>query len=144
MKTLTIKKHDKSLDTPLYQTKGSVALDLYCAENIELEPKAMDFISLGISIKLPKDHVGLLVPRSSTYKKYGLLLANSVGVIDEDFCGNDDILKACFINAATEKVKINKGDRLCQLLIIPYTRCNIIETENLSDDSRGGFGSTGD
>lgn len=71
--------------------KKSCCVDLYTQEDITIKAGQCALIKLGVSIELPKGHIALLIPRSSTFKKYGLIQANSIGVIDESYCGDDDV-----------------------------------------------------
>lgn len=146
-------------------------IDLKCAETTEMEaPFAniltknrtrrnveFDFrlIPLGIAMKLPKGFEAVVVPRSSTFKKFKILQANSQGVIDQTYCGNTD--QWWFPAIALDKTVINQGERICQFRIqlsqfaTPWQKLKwlfskkieIIETASLSEQSRGGFGSTG-
>ncbi len=118
-------------------------VDLYCAEDISLKAGEFKLISQGISMQLPPGYEAILAPRSSTFKKYGILQANSIGVIDNSYCGDEDIW--CFPAYATRDVEIQKGTRICQFRIQkkqPYLIFNSVSS--LGDNNRGGFGSTGD
>lgn len=113
-----------------------------------------ELISLGVSIKLPSGYEAILAPRSSTFKKYGIIQTNSFGVIDETYSGNNDIWKMPVI--MTEKNLIPAGTRICQFRIqlsqkatfwqkIKWLFTSGVElefVENLDDNDRGGFGST--
>lgn len=136
-------------------------IDLKSAENIKLEQFEFRLISLGVSMKLPKYYQANIVPRSSTFKKYGLIQVNHYGVVDgpdknsEGYSGNDDIWK--FAALAFRKTNIKKGDRICQFEIRPSmnapwwvklkwlfdNKIKFIEVFNLESKNRGGFGSTG-
>lgn len=117
-------------------------IDLYSAEDIDLEEGEFALISLGISVKLPKGYEAHLAPRSSTFIKWGIIQTNSIGVIDESYCGNDDIWKMPVM--ATRKTHISAGDKICQFRIIEKMPDVKIEFVNSMDDrNRGGFGSTG-
>jgi dUTP pyrophosphatase len=102
----------------------------------------MYLINLGVSIKFPKGYEAYVLPRSSTPKKYGLILGNSQGIIDSSYCGNSDIWKALVYT--TKDVEIERFTRLFQFRIqLNQPKINIEYVENMSDVSRGGFGSTG-
>lgn len=99
-------------------------------------------ISLGVSMKLPKGYEAHIVPRSSTYKNWKILQTNSTGIIDNSYCGDDDIWY--FPAFATEDTVINEGDRICQFRILksmPKTHIKIVD--RLTGGNRGGIGSTG-
>ena len=117
-------------------------IDLRSAEDIELHAGQFYLISLGISMQLPEGYEALVVPRSSTFKNWGILQTNSVGVIDEDYCGTDDIWRfPCF---ATRESNISKGDRICQFRIFKHQPPLAMNMRaKLEGDNRGGFGSTG-
>lgn len=135
-------------------------IDLRCAEDIVMKPFEMKYIPLGVAMKLPDGFEANVVPRSSTYKKFGIIQANSKGIIDNSFSGNDDEWKfpALYIpdyktmwediNDANNtknlpKIKIKKNDRICQFRIVekmPEVEFNVVEKLG---KNRGGFGTTG-
>ena len=117
-------------------------IDLFTAEDTEL--KAFDFklIPLGVAMKLPEGYEANVVPRSSTYKKWNVIQANSFGVIDNAYCGNDD--QWMFPAIALKDTFIPKHTRICQFKIMqnqPNIQFNFVH--ELEDKNRGGFGSTG-
>ena len=117
-------------------------IDLRASETIELEQFQFKLIPLGIGMKLPHGYEANVVPRSSTFKNFGILQTNSYGVIDNSYSGNDD--QWFFPALAMRDTVINKGDRICQFRInriMPKTE--ILEVEFLDVVSRSGFGSTG-
>ena len=121
----TIKIHYFSDDLPrLQKTEKGDWIDLYCAQTMQLHAGEFALIPLGVSMQLPEGYEARTAPRSSTFKRWGILQANSVGVIDNAYC--------------------EKGDRICQFRIYevqpPIT---FEECETLSGTDRGGFGSTG-
>ena len=125
----------------------------------EVSHRDVDFsitlIPLGVAIKLPKGFEALLLPRSSTAKKFGIIQANSQGIIDESYQGNKDEWK--FPAIGIKDTVIKKGDRICQFRIQPSQKATfwqklkwllssnikIVEVDNLEGNDRGGFGSTG-
>lgn len=126
----------------LEQVEGSDWIDCRAAEDVSMKAGEFKLISLGFSCKLPFNHEGHLVPRSSTFKKYGVLMANSVGIIDETFAGEDDIWM--FAAYATRDTFIPKNTRFCQFRIFEkQPELKIKTVDHLDDESRGGFGSTG-
>lgn len=118
-------------------------IDLRCAEDVYMTHGEYRLISLGVSIELPKGYEAVVVPRSSTFKKYGILLANSVGLIDNAYCGDDDIWRfpaVCLIS----NTFIRKNERICQFRIQKIQEDVEIETVDvLGNANRGGVGSTG-
>jgi len=140
--TILIKYHDPELVRIEKIPKGDW-IDLRAAERVEL--KAGDYmpISLGVSMKLPRGYEAHVLPRSSTFKNYGILLVNGMGIIDNSYSGNNDIWR--FPAYATRDCLIEKNDRICQFTIVKSTTNNLVinEVEDLGDNNRGGLGSTG-
>ena len=117
-------------------------VDLRAAETVELKYGEYKLIPLGVGMILPEGYEALLVPRSSTYKKFGVIQTNHIGVIDESYCGEDD--QWMFPAYALKDTIIYKGDRICQFRIIKHQpQLEFIEVDHLNSVSRGGFGSTG-
>jgi dUTP pyrophosphatase len=117
-------------------------IDLRSAEDVEMEQGEFRLISLGVCIELPCFHEAHIAPRSSTFKNFGILQTNSVGVIDRSFCGDLDVWR--FPALAMRDTVINKGDRICQFRLMPIMgKINIKNVDKLDSISRGGFGSTG-
>ena len=117
-------------------------IDLRAAEDISMKAGEFRLIPLGISMALPEGYEAHVVPRSSTFKNFGILLVNSVGIIDESYCGDSD--QWFFPAYAVRDTEIRVNDRICQFRIMEHQPQLIFEeTEKLSDQSRGGFGSTG-
>lgn len=127
---------------PLYVRENGDWIDLRAAEDITLEPGEFRLISLGVSIQLPEGYEAHIVPRSSTFKNWGILQTNHMGVIDNSYCGDNDIWY--FPAYATRKTTIHKNDRICQFRIVHNQPPVYFYTvEHLGDNNRGGFGSTG-
>jgi len=121
-------------------------IDLYVAEDVALKAGGFQLISLGVSMELPEGYEANIVPRSSTFSKFGILQANSYGVIDNTYCGDNDIW--FFPAYATRDVSIPRGTRICQFRIAPTMRSvlgeiTFEEVESLGRENRGGHGSTG-
>ena len=117
-------------------------IDLKTAEDCELKQGEFKLISLGVAMKLPANYEAIVVPRSSTFKNYGVLQANSLGVIDNAYCGDDDVWK--FPAYATRDIFIPKGTRICQFRLIVNQYPVIFKVvQTLKGKNRGGFGSTG-
>ena len=118
-------------------------IDLRTAEHVHLEPNEFKLIPLGVAMALPTNYEALVIPRGSTFKKYGVIQANSIGLIDETYCGNND--EWYFPAYATRAVDIPKNTRICQFRILKHQpTVELVEVEHLSDTDRGGFGSTGE
>lgn len=118
-------------------------IDLSCVDDIDMKAGEFKLIKLGVVIRLPEGYEGLLLPRSSTFKKYGIIVANSMGVIDNSYCGpEDEWMLAAY---AVRDTHIDKYTRICQFRIIENQPPIVIkEVDDLGTKSRGGFGSTGD
>ena len=140
--TLKIKRFDTSFPLPQYQTAGSVALDLSSRTEVVIPAQSVARVPLNIAIELPAGHWAMLAARSSLHKK-GLMLANGVGIGDADFCGDSDEYQAALFNFTQTDVVIPPGERIVQLLILPYAKPELVEVEHLGNADRGGFGSTG-
>lgn len=117
-------------------------VDLYTSEDTVLKSGDFKYIPLGVAMELPKGYEALMAPRSSTFKNWGLLQSNSIGVFDESFCGDDDVWM--FPVYATREVIIPKGTRLCQFRVIEHQpTIEFDEVETLGNPNRGGWGSSG-
>ncbi len=117
-------------------------IDLRATEDMELKKGDFALVHLGVAMQLPEGYEAHLAPRSSTCKKWGIIQANSVGVIDESYCGNNDEWMMPVI--AVRDTNIYAGDRVCQFRIVkkqPPVEFEIVE--DLNNEDRGGFGSTG-
>ncbi len=117
-------------------------IDLKAAKNVEYKQGDFVMIPLGVAMKLPRGHEAHLLPRSSTFKKYGVIMTNSMGVIDNAYEGNDDIWH--FPALAMRDGKIAKGDRIAQFRVFEgMLPARFDFVEHLDSPNRGGFGSTG-
>lgn len=142
METILIKYHNDKLIKPENIEGKSDWIDLRAAEDVVLKKGEFKIISLGVSMKLPDGYEAHLSPRSSTFKKWGIIQVNSVGVIDNSYSGDDDIWGLPVY--ATRDTEIHLNDRICQFRIMrKQDVLDFKETDHLSDNSRGGFGSTG-
>jgi len=138
---IKIKYHDEELEK-LNMIPNGDWIDLRSAENVEIKRGEFALISLGVSMQLPEGTEAHIVPRSSTFKNFGILQTNHMGVIDSSYCGNNDIWK--FPALAVRDTIILKNDRICQFRIIEKQPKIEFETvEKLENKERGGFGSTG-
>ena len=135
-----IKKLHPDAVIPTYAKAGDAGMDLTAISESWNEDNSMVTYDTGLAIEIPKGHVGLLFPRSSIYKT-SLDLTNAVGVIDSSFRGSIMLKFRC----VEEGMVYDVGDRVGQLIILPYPEIEFEEVEELSDSERndGGFGSTG-
>ena len=139
---IRIKRFDPSLPLPAYQTPGAVAFDLSARVSTEIPSHAVVMVPLNVAIKPPEGHMLFLAPRSSLHKR-GLMFANSVGIGDEDFCGDTDEYKAALYNFTDKVTIVEKGERVAQGMFIRVTKGEWEEVKHMDVSSRGGFGSTG-
>ena len=138
---LQIKYHNEEIEKIKKIDKGDW-IDLRAAEKVELKQGDFALISLGVSMKLPDGYEAHLAPRSSTFKTWGIIQTNSIGVVDNSYSGNNDIWKMPVY--ATRDTVININDRICQFRIMPKMPVvDVEEVDNLEGPDRGGFGSTG-
>lgn len=143
-KKIKIKYHEPI--TPLENINGANSdwIDLRCAEpnGVDLKTGEFKLISLGVSMKLPDDYEAHIVPRSSTFKTWGLLQTNPHAVIDNSYCSDTDVWK--YPVYATRDTHIDFNDRICQFRIVKKQPTIIFEkVDHLVGKSRGGFGSSG-
>ena len=138
---LQIKYHNEEIEKIKKIDKGDW-IDLRAAEKVELKQGDFALISLGVSMKLPDGYEAHLAPRSSTFKTWGIIQTNSIGVVDNSYSSNNDIWKMPVY--ATRDTVINVNDRICQFRIMPKMPVvDVEEVDNLEGPDRGGFGSTG-
>ena len=117
-------------------------IDLRCAEDVDLKAGEFKLIPLGVGMILPEGYEANIVPRSSTFKNYGIIQTNHYGVIDNSYSGDNDQWR--FPSYATRDVHISKNDRICQFRINKIQPTIEFETvKHLNDTNRGGFGSSG-
>jgi dUTP pyrophosphatase len=144
MLPVAIRRLDTSVPLPEYQTPGAAGFDLAASADVVVEPGVIALVPTGLVIKVPDGHFLGIFARSSTPLKRGLMVANGVGVIDQDYCGTHDEVKIQVFNFTSAAVRVAKGDRIAQGVLIPVTRAQWEETAgDLREGSRGGFGATG-
>ncbi len=140
---IKIKRIDTTLPLPQYATSGSVCFDLVARTDLQIESKSIALIPTNIIIETPPGYMFVVVPRSSTPKKKGLLIPHGIGVIDQDYSGPKDEVLFQVYNFTDETVSVTKGERLAQGCFIPVERVEFEEVDTILDKSRGGIGSTG-
>lgn len=140
--TIKIKYFTDKIDKLAYIGGKSDWIDLRAAEDVDLKKGEFRLIPLGVAMKLPKGYEAHLVPRSSTFKNFGIIQTNHMGVIDETYCGSND--QWHFPAYALRDTHISINDRICQFRIMKHQPELIFEeAEELADRDRGGLGSTG-
>lgn len=142
METIKIKYLTDKIHKLTYIDDKSDWIDLRCAQDVELKAGEFRLIPLGVAMELPKGYEAHIVPRSSTFKNFGIIQTNHMGVIDETYCGSND--QWYFPAYALRDTKIRTNDRICQFRIMEHQpRIRFEEAQELSGQDRGGLGSTG-
>lgn len=142
MKNIQIKYFTDEIEKLTYIDGKSDWIDLRAAKEMELKAGQYAMIPLGVAMKLPEGYEAHIVPRSSTYKNYGLIQTNHMGVVDESYCGDNDQWHMPVF--ALRDTVIHVNDRICQFRIMEHQPKIVFEeVEALSAPDRGGFGSTG-
>lgn len=141
---INIKYHDKDLERIEKLPQGNW-IDLRCAKDVHLNAGDFVIIPLGVSMEIPEGYEAHLLPRSSTFKKYGILQTNSMGIIDTSYSGDGDIWGMPVY--AIREADIKKNERICQFRFVEtmekMEHPSFKEVEHLNSTNRGGFGSTG-
>lgn len=127
---------------PIKQAHAGEWYDLRCARDIYMEPGEFMMIPLGVAMQLPEGYEAIVAPRSSTFKNYGILLANGIGIIDQLYSGPED--QWHFPAYATRETSIKKNERICQFRVLKcQPTLKIVQVDELYGVNRGGLGSTG-
>lgn len=144
MTKVNIKKLNEKATIPTYGSEFSAGADLYALadEAITIEPRQTVLVHTGVAMEIPTGYVGLIFARSGLATKRDLAPANKVGVIDSDYRGE---IMVALHNHGSEAKTIENGERIAQLVLVPYLTAEFDEVDELSDTTRGegGFGSTG-
>lgn len=144
-KDVRIKKLDERAVIPTYGSEFSAGADLYAlidSEMLTIQPNQTILIHTGIAMEIPEGFGGFIFARSGLASKKGLAPANKVGVVDADYRGE---IMVALHNHSNKEAVVSNGERIAQLVIMPFAAANFIECEELSETVRasGGFGSTG-
>lgn len=140
--TIKIKYHTDEIEKLRYIDGKSDWIDLRAAEDVELKAGEFKLISLGVSMELPSGYEAYIVPRSSTFKNFGIIQTNHHAIIDETYCGDNDIWK--YPAYALRDTVIHKNDRICQFRIEKHQpTIKFEEVDTLGNEDRNGFGITG-
>lgn len=130
-------------------------IDLYSNEEVKLNAGEFKLVDLGVAMELPKGFEAIVISRSSSFKNFGFIQTNSIGVIDNSYCGNEDWWKDPILSILGTYIKV--GDRICQFRIqlsqkatfwqklkwLFSSEIELEQVDNLTSSNRGGFGSTG-
>lgn len=142
METIQIKYFTEKITKLDYIGGKSDWIDLRAAETIEMKAGEFRLIPLGVAMQLPKGYEAHIVPRSSTFKNFGIIQTNHCGIIDESYCGDND--QWYFPAYALRDTTITLNDRICQFRLFTHQPQIVFdEVSTLSNENRGGFGSTG-
>lgn len=140
--TIRIKYHSDEIEKLTYIAGKSDWIDLRSAEHVVLKKGEFKLIKLGVSMQLPAGYEAVIVPRSSTYKNFGIIQTNHMGVVDETYCGDNDVWMMPAIAMRDTEIRVN--DRICQFRIQKHQpQITFEEVEYLGNEDRGGIGSTG-
>lgn len=137
---IRFRKVGRNAETPKYESAKAAGFDLTTAEHVVLQPDSIALVTTNLVIACPPGHMLYLTFRSSTPKRHGVMVLE--GILDEDYCGDDDHVKLQLWNFTDKPQTIPLGTRIAQGIFVPVTRGEFIEVENMGK-SRGGFGSTG-
>jgi len=144
MVKILVKKFDKNIKLPTYETSGSSGMDLvaYIKNKITIKPGKTAMISTGIAVAIPKNYEIQIRPRSGLAAKKGISVLNTPGTVDSDYRGE---IKIILINLSKKSYVVKSGDRVAQMILCPVAKGKLQEVKNLPKTVRGkgGFGSTG-
>ena len=142
MANIKIKYFTEEIEKLRYIDGKSDWIDLRAAKEVVMKAGEFQLIPLGVALELPSGYEAHVVPRSSTFKNYGIIQTNSMGIIDETYCGDNDEWKMPVY--ALRDTVIHVNDRICQFRIMEHQpTINFVETDFLANENRGGHGSTG-
>ena len=137
-----IKRLDKDLPLPQYETGGSVGFDLLCRELVTVAPQTVTLIPANVIVETPPGYMLMVTLRSSTPRKRGLLIPHGVGVIDLDYCGEGDEIQIQIYNFTDQPVRVERGDKIAQGIFMRVDTAEWSEVSEMGSETRGGFGST--
>lgn len=137
-----IKRIDKSLPLPCYETAGSVGFDLLAREETIIKPGSIELIPGNVIVEVPDGYMLVIASRSSTPRKKNLTPPHGFGVIDRDYCGPTDEIKIQVYNFSKESVIIARGEKIAQGIFVKVDKSTWEEVDMIVDKNRGGFGST--
>lgn len=138
-----IKRIDKDLPLPCYETAGSVGFDILARLDTTVKPGGITLVSGNIIVEVPAGYMLTVASRSSTPIKRGLLTPHGIGIIDHDYCGPEDEIKIQVYNFTDAPVEIKRGDKIAQGLFVRVDKFGWEEVGEMKKPTRGGFGSTG-
>lgn len=133
---------DSELPTPRQAHAGDAGMDLHARHSVELGPGKWAGVPTGIAVAIPEGYAGLVLPRSGLAARHGIGVVNGPGLVDAGYRGEIQVL---LINHGSQPVRLARGDRIAQLVVVPVAEQELVETDSLPPSSRGegGFGSSG-
>lgn len=138
-----IKRIDKLIPLPVYETDGAVGFDISAREDFVVQPGEIVLVPSNLIIEVPKGYMLIVASRSSTPRKKGVMQPHGFGIIDHDYCGPEDEIKIQVYNFTDGAVEIKKGDKIAQGVFVRIDKFDWEEIDEIKVKSRGGFGSTG-
>jgi len=138
-----IKRIDKELPLPIYETDGSVGFDISAREDVTISAKEIGMVPANLVVEVPKGYMLVVASRSSTPRKKGLTPPHGIGIIDHDYCGPEDEVKVLVYNFTDEEVHVKRGEKVAQGVFVRIDKFEWEEIDEVENKSRGGFGSTG-
>ena len=138
-----IKRIDKNLPLPTYETDGAVGFDILAREDFTIKPGSIELVSSNVIVEVPVGYMLIVASRSSTPKKKGLMPPHGFGIIDHDYCGPEDEIKIQVYNFTDNEVLIKRGEKIAQGVFVRIDKFDWEEVDEIREKSRGGFGSTG-
>jgi dUTP pyrophosphatase len=141
--TIKIKRIDPSLPLPKYESSGACCFDLLIREHMTITPHSLALLKTNIIVEVPDGYMFIVLPRSSTPKKKGLLIPHGLGIIDQDYNGPQDEVLFQVLNYTDQVIVVERGERLAQGCFVPIAKAEFVEVEQIGEKTRGGVGSTG-
>jgi dUTP pyrophosphatase len=138
-----IKRIDKSLPLPVYETDGSVGFDILARIDTVIPSKGIEMVPSNLIVEVPKGYMLVVASRSSTPRKKGLMPPHGFGIIDHDYCGPEDEISVLVYNFTDADVLVSKGEKIAQGVFVKIDKFEWEEVDEIARESRGGFGSTG-
>ena len=141
---MKVKVHriDKELALPKYETSGSFAFDLITRKTTTVLAGKTALVPGNVIVECPENLALLIMPRSSLFRKRSLILPNSPGLIDRDYCGKNDEIMVQVLNMSEKDILVERGEKIAQGLFVRTEKIEFIDSERPTENSRGGFGST--
>ena len=137
-----IKRIDKGLPLPVYETEGSVGFDILARCDTTIASKEISLVPGNVIVEVPKNYMLVIASRSSTPLKKGLSPPHGIGIIDHDYCGPEDEIKIQVYNFTDAPVTVKKGDKIAQGVFVHIDKFEWEEADSITKQNRGGFGST--